>query len=183
MPFFLLTLLVLLPFQNSTAQYVDVKERGGIYLRVGGNIYGLVEFEQVPASNFWTTFIWDGKHVVKISKRLRPLLAFTSGGVLLVAALIFGTTKVNFRTATTTVLFMTFLLPIIAMGQGNDVDPTAKTGAMVYLKDPRRKMSIYYPPNWKPTDQRPALVIFRCNMPEQREHLGDVPQIVKTRWG
>ncbi len=178
MSLFLLALTALLPLQTANAQYVDVKERDGMYLRVGRKICGLVEFEQIPHSIFWTTFLWDGKHVFKISKRLKPPLAYTFGGALIIAALIFGIAKVNRRAVTTTVMAMIIMFPIIATGQGNDLDQTAKIGAMIYLEEPRRKMSIYYPSNWKATDQRPALVIFRSNMPEQREHLRKLGMVV-----
>ncbi len=41
----------------------------------------------------------------------------------------------------------------------------AKTSRMVYKQDPRQTMTIYYPDQWKPSDKRPALVIFRCRIP------------------
>lgn len=46
----------------------------------------------------------------------------------------------------------------------------AKTASMVYKKEPRRSLTVYYPDGWKATDQRSALVIFHCRIPEQREH-------------
>jgi len=45
-----------------------------------------------------------------------------------------------------------------------------KTTSMLYKKAPRRSLMVYYPDDWKPTDKRSALVIFRCRIPEQREH-------------
>jgi len=45
-----------------------------------------------------------------------------------------------------------------------------KTGSYAYREAPARRLTIYYPEGWKQTDLRPALVIFRCNIPEQRKH-------------
>lgn len=45
----------------------------------------------------------------------------------------------------------------------------AKTEARLYKEAPRRKLTVFYPDDWKPTDRRPALVIFRCRIPYQRE--------------
>jgi poly(3-hydroxybutyrate) depolymerase len=59
----------------------------------------------------------------------------------------------------------------VAQGEG-------KTGGMVYLKEPRRTLTIYYPDDWKASDRRPALVIFRCNIPEQREHFRKLGMVV-----
>jgi acetyl esterase/lipase len=56
--------------------------------------------------------------------------------------------------------------------------PEVKTGGMVYKKDPRRSMTIYYPDQWKPSDKRPALVIFRCNIPAQREHFRESGMVI-----
>ncbi|MEM7015176.1 MAG: alpha/beta hydrolase [Verrucomicrobiota bacterium] len=53
-----------------------------------------------------------------------------------------------------------------------------KTGAMVYLEEPRRKLTIYYPDDWTADDKRPALVIFRCNIPYQREHFRKLGMVV-----
>jgi len=41
---------------------------------------------------------------------------------------------------------------------------------LIYRKSPARAMTVYYPPGWKESDRRAALVIFRCNVPEQRQH-------------
>lgn len=54
----------------------------------------------------------------------------------------------------------------------------AKTGAMVFKESPRRRMTIYYPDGWKASDRRPALVIFRCRIPEQREHFRRLGMVV-----
>lgn len=53
-----------------------------------------------------------------------------------------------------------------------------KTGSMIYLEEPRRRMTIYYPENWQASDARPALVIFRCNIPTQREHFRQLGMVV-----
>jgi len=57
-------------------------------------------------------------------------------------------------------------------------DPVTKTESLVYKNEPRRKLTIYYPDNWKTTDKRPALVIFRCSIPEQREHFRKLGMVV-----
>jgi len=54
----------------------------------------------------------------------------------------------------------------------------AKTGRLIYRKSPRRTMTVYYPDDWKATDQRPALVIFRCNIPAQREHFRKLGMVI-----
>ena len=53
-----------------------------------------------------------------------------------------------------------------------------KTSRMVYKQDPRRTMTIYYPDQWKPSDKRPALVIFRCRIPAQREHFRKLGMVI-----
>lgn len=53
-----------------------------------------------------------------------------------------------------------------------------KTGGMVYKKEPRLTIGIYFPENWKKTDKRSALVIFRCNIPEQREHFRKLGMVI-----
>lgn len=62
----------------------------------------------------------------------------------------------------------------VAMAQ----EAEAKTGSMRYLEEPRRTLSIFYPDNWAATDKRPALVIFRCRIPEQREHFRKLGMVV-----
>jgi len=54
----------------------------------------------------------------------------------------------------------------------------AKTGAFVYKQDPRRKLTVYFPDGWKATDRRPALVIFRCRIPYQREYFRQLGMVV-----
>jgi len=67
--------------------------------------------------------------------------------------------------------------------------PPAVTKTLVYKAEPRRSLTVYYPDDWKPTDKRPSLVIFRCNIPVQREHfrqLGMVivkPQLAPVNFG
>ncbi len=39
-------------------------------------------------------------------------------------------------------------------------------------------MTIYYPDGWMPSDRRPTLVIFRCNIPAQREHFRKLGMVV-----
>ena len=54
----------------------------------------------------------------------------------------------------------------------------AKTGKLRYLEQPARSLTIHYPDGWNETDRRPALVIFRCNIPEQREHFRQLGMVV-----
>ncbi|QDT94640.1 alpha/beta hydrolase [Gimesia aquarii] len=54
--------------------------------------------------------------------------------------------------------------------KANTKSAQVKTISMVYKKEPRRSLTVYYPDGWKPTDKRSALVIFRCRIPEQREY-------------
>lgn len=49
-------------------------------------------------------------------------------------------------------------------------ETSPKTAKIVYKTQPRRTLTVYYPDNWQPTDQLPALVIFRCDIPVQREY-------------
>ena len=62
--------------------------------------------------------------------------------------------------------FSVFLLLAFSAGAQTEV----KTAKMVFKKEPRRSMTIYYPDGWQETDRRPALVIFRCRIEAQREH-------------
>ena len=52
------------------------------------------------------------------------------------------------------------------------------TGRLVYREQSRRTLTIYYPPDWKPTDKRSALLIFRCHIPVQREHFRKLGMVV-----
>lgn len=61
-------------------------------------------------------------------------------------------------------------LPKPATKATKPAPPKPRTGKYIYKKQPYRTMTIYYPDDWKPTDKRPTLVIFRCNIPAQREH-------------
>ncbi len=67
-----------------------------------------------------------------------------------------------------------FFVASIAIEQSTNaadvVSPIPKTGSLVFKQEPRRKLIIYYPDNWKAADKRSALVIFRCRIPYQREH-------------
>ena len=53
-----------------------------------------------------------------------------------------------------------------------------KTSRFVYKQEPRRTMTVYHPDAWRPSDKRPALVIFRCNIPAQREHFRRLGMVV-----
>lgn len=71
-------------------------------------------------------------------------------------------------------LLYLLLLPLV-------VTPSAtagKTAAIVYKRKPLRKLTVYYPDGWKPTDRRPALVIFRCRIPYQREYFRKLGMVV-----
>lgn len=50
--------------------------------------------------------------------------------------------------------------------------------SFIYKKNPRRRLTIYYPDDWKPADKLSALVIFRCNIPVQREHFRQVGMVI-----
>jgi acetyl esterase/lipase len=54
----------------------------------------------------------------------------------------------------------------------------AKTQKLVYQQTPRRTMTVFYPDDWTPSDRRPTLVIFRCNIPAQREHFRKLGMVV-----
>lgn len=45
-----------------------------------------------------------------------------------------------------------------------------QTKSFLYKQEPRRRLTMYLPDDWQPADKRAALVIFRCNIPEQREY-------------
>ncbi|WP_298867899.1 alpha/beta hydrolase, partial [uncultured Gimesia sp.] len=45
-----------------------------------------------------------------------------------------------------------------------------KTTRMIYKQTPQRSLTVFYPDDWKASDKRSALVIFRCRIPQQREH-------------
>lgn len=52
------------------------------------------------------------------------------------------------------------------------------TKTLVYKANPRRTLTVYYPDGWKPSDRRSALVIFRCNIPVQREHFRRLGMVI-----
>lgn len=52
------------------------------------------------------------------------------------------------------------------------------TKKLVFKEKPRRTLTVYYPDGWKPSDKRSALVIFRCNIPEQREHFRRLGMVI-----
>lgn len=45
-----------------------------------------------------------------------------------------------------------------------------RTEKRVYKRSPQRSLVVHFPDEWKASDRRPALVIYRCRIPEQREH-------------
>jgi len=53
-----------------------------------------------------------------------------------------------------------------------------KTARFIYKAKPRRTLTVFYPDNWKSTDKRSALVIFRCNIPIQREHFRKLGMVI-----
>ncbi len=57
-------------------------------------------------------------------------------------------------------------------------DSGVKTAKMLYLEEPRRSLTAYFPDDWKASDLRPALVIFRCRIPVQREHFRKAGMVV-----
>ena len=65
------------------------------------------------------------------------------------------------------------LSPLHSSGQDKGV-----TKKMRYLEVPPRSLTVYYPDNWSTTDRRPALVIFRCNIPAQREYFRKLGMVV-----
>lgn len=52
------------------------------------------------------------------------------------------------------------------------------TIGFVYKESPRRTLTVYYPDGWEAADKRPALVIFHCQIPEQREHFRRLGMVV-----
>ena len=75
--------VILLP-NAGVAQFAEIKEHGGIFVRVEGNLYGLVEFELIPHSTFWTSLMWKGQEIFHIPLRFFPLLGITTFGILIV---------------------------------------------------------------------------------------------------
>jgi len=67
-------------------------------------------------------------------------------------------------------------IPLLSTAVAAPKKPT--TAAIPYLEEPTRRLIVYYPEDWKPTDKRPALVIFRCNIPHQREHFRKLGMVV-----
>lgn len=61
-----------------------------------------------------------------------------------------------------------------SVGEATAIQPKA----IVYKPKPRRTLTVYYPDDWKPNDTRPALVIFRCNIPAQREHFRRLGMVI-----
>ena len=55
---------------------------------------------------------------------------------------------------------------------------TGKTDRRVYLNEPRRTLTVYYPDDWSKEDRRAALVIYRCNITMQREHFRRLGMVV-----
>ncbi len=61
---------------------------------------------------------------------------------------------------------------------GEPNGPAVRTQHLVYRQQPPRGLKVYYPNGWEQTDQRPVLVIFRCNIPFQREHFLKLGMVV-----
>ncbi len=72
--------------------------------------------------------------------------------------------------------FVLCLLAICAARAQNDSN--VKSAKMLYLEEPRRSLTIYYPDDWKASDRRPALVIFRCRIPAQRKHFRKAGMVI-----
>ena len=72
------------------------------------------------------------------------------------------------------------LIVIVAFGRSGMGDEAEKptTGSMLYKQQPRRRMTMYYPDGWEQTDKRPAMVIFRCHIPHQRERFRQMGMVV-----
>ena len=77
-------------------------------------------------------------------------------------------------------LMLLILMPRIACGDDDKrpSDPPVATGRFVYKQEPRRTLTVYYPDDWKADDRRPTLIIFRCNIPYQREHFRKLGMVV-----
>lgn len=75
-------------------------------------------------------------------------------------------------------LFIACFACTCAIAQDKDQAAKVKTARMVYKPKPRRSLTIYYPDGWKSTDKRPALMIFRCHIPVQREHFRKLGMVV-----
>lgn len=56
--------------------------------------------------------------------------------------------------------------------------PSAVTKTFIYKVNPRRSLTVHFPDGWKETDQRSALIIFRCQIPAQREHFRRLGMVV-----
>lgn len=52
------------------------------------------------------------------------------------------------------------------------------TKSFVYKSKPRRTLTVYFPDDGKASDKRSALVIFRCNIPAQREHFRRLGMVI-----
>ena len=65
-----------------------------------------------------------------------------------------------------------------AFGQADASAGKAATSAMIYKQEPRRKLTVFYPDDWKSGDRRPALIILRCHIPVQREHFRKLGMVV-----
>ena len=53
-----------------------------------------------------------------------------------------------------------------------------RTEKRIYKQSPRRTLIAHFPDDWKASDRRPALVIFRCRIPYQREHFRKLGMVV-----
>ncbi len=75
-------------------------------------------------------------------------------------------------------LSLLVLLPLVFGGPAFAADSEGRTASFVFRKKPYRKLTVYYPDDWKVTDRRPALVIFRCRIPFQREYFRKLGMVV-----
>lgn len=77
---------------------------------------------------------------------------------------------------------LTVIVTTSAFGD-DDTSGTSKsteipTKTLIYKANPRRTLTVYYPDGWKPSDKRSALLIFRCNIPVQREHFRRLGMVI-----
>jgi acetyl esterase/lipase len=86
----------------------------------------------------------------------------------------------RFEPAVIAVLFVMLALPAFGDEDSSNAGETSatQTKSFLYKAMPRRTLTVYCPDDWQPTDTRPALVIFRCNIPAQREHFRRLGMVI-----
>lgn len=67
---------------------------------------------------------------------------------------------------------------LVAVGDNQANSAEVRTGRFVFKAEPRRSLTVFYPDDWTKSDQRPALMIFRCNIPKQREFFRSLGMVV-----